>query len=173
MAITREKKEQIVKDLSDKLAKQKSVVFADFTGLKVKDLSDLKSNLRKENAEFKVAKKTLMGIAFKNNGIEADPESMAGEVALVMGYGDEVAPAKLLHEFAKTNQNIKILGGLLENKALASEQVVALAQLPSKQELLARLVGSVSAPTRNFVGVLQGNIRGLVQVLSQIEKSKA
>lgn len=170
MAVSRAKKEEVVKELGDKLAKQKSIVFADFTGLKVKDLGELKAKLRQSNAEFKVAKKTLMRVAFKEKGIDVDPKGLAGELALVMGYGDEVAPAKLVYEFSKTNENVKILGGLLENNALSVAQVTSLAQLPSKQELLAKMVGSISAPTRNFVGVLQGNIRGLVQVLSQIKK---
>ena len=170
MPISRAKKEEIVKELGTKLAKQKSIVFADFTGLKVKDLTALKIKLRQNNAEFKVAKKTLMKVAFQEKGIDIDPKTLAGEVALVMGYGDEVAPAKMVYEFSKTNQNIKILGGLLENNALTIAQVNSLAMLPSKQELLAKLVGSISAPSRNLVGVLQGNIRGLVQVLSQIKK---
>jgi large subunit ribosomal protein L10 len=169
MAVSKQKKQEIVKELAEKLGRQKAVVFADFTGLKVKDLADLKSKLRKQDAEFKVAKKTLMKVAFKEKGIAVDPESLAGEIALVMGYNDETAPAKMVYEFSKTNQNIKILGGLLENKLLAADQVLNLAKLPSKPELLAKLVGSISSPSRNFVGVLQGNIRGLVTVLSKIK----
>ncbi|MFA6376905.1 MAG: 50S ribosomal protein L10 [Candidatus Paceibacterota bacterium] len=170
MPISKAKKEEIVKELGEKLGRQKAVVFADFTGLKVKDLGTLKTSLRKQNAEFKVAKKTLMKVAFKEKGIDTDPKTLAGEIALVMGYGDEVAPAKLVYEFSKTNQNIKILGGLLENKMLSIEQVMSLAKLPSKLELHAKLVGTLSSPTRNFVGVLQGNLRGLVTVLSKIKK---
>lgn len=170
MAISKNRKKEIVKELGDKLAKQKSMVFADFAGLKVKDLSELKAKLRASGAEFKVAKKTLMKVAFKEKGIAADPKELSGEIALVMGYDDEVAPAKIVYEFSKTNQNVKILGGLLENKMLAVEQIMALAKLPSKQELLAKLVGSLSSPSRGFVSVLSGNLRGLVRVLSQIKK---
>jgi len=170
MAISKAKKEEIVKELGVKLGKQKSTVFADFTGLKVKDLSVLKAKLRQGNSEFKVAKKTLMRVAFREKGIDLDPKTLNGEVALVMGYGDEVAPAKMVYEFSKTNPNVKILGGILENNMLTIAQVTSLAQLPSKQELLAKLVGTISAPSRNFVGVLQGNIRGLVTVLSKIKK---
>ncbi len=170
MAVSRAKKEEVVKELSTKLAKQKSIVFVDFIGLKVKDLGDLKAKLRQSDAEFKVAKKTLMRVAFKERGIDIDSKTLVGEVALVMGYGDETAPAKMVYEFSKTNQNVKILGGMLENNALTIAQVANLAQLPSKQELYAKLVGTISAPSRNFVGVLQGNIRGLIQVLSQIKK---
>jgi large subunit ribosomal protein L10 len=171
MAISKQKKKDIVKDLSEKLARQKALFFADFSGIKVKDLADLKAKLRQENAELKVAKKTLMKVAFKEKGISTDPKTLVGEIALVMGYGDQVAPAKTLHEFSKTNEKIKILGGLLEGQTLAAAQVMELAKLPSKQELLARLVGSISAPSRNFVQVLQGNIRGLITVLSGIKKA--
>lgn len=170
MAVSKTKKREIVKELGAKMDKQKVTVFADFTGLKVKDLSELKAKLRQGDSEFKVAKKTLMRVVFKDKGIQMDPKSLSGEIALVMGYSDEVAPAKVIYEFSKTNPNIKILGGLLENKQIAAGQVLNLAKLPSKQELFAKLVGSISAPSRNLVGVLQGNLRGLVSVLSQIKK---
>lgn len=159
--------------MTEKLDRQKAAVFADFSGLKVKDLTDLKNKLRQKGAEFKVAKKTLMNLALKEKGIDADAKVMAGEIAMVMGYDDEVSAAKEVHQFSKTNQNLKILGGLLENKLIDAPQVMALALLPSKLELLAQLTGSLSAPSRNFVGVLQGNLRGLIQALSQIQKSKA
>jgi len=171
MPITKQKKQEIVKELAEKLGRQKAAVFADFSGLKVKDLTDLKNRLRQKGAEFKVAKKTLMNLALKQKGIDADTKAMAGEIAMAMGYDDEVSAAKELREFSKTNQNLKILGGLLENKLIDAAQVLSLAQLPSKPELLARLAGSLASPSRNFVGVLQGNLRGLVQVLSQIQKS--
>jgi len=88
-----------------------------------------------------------------------------------MGYGDQTAPAKTLYEFSKTNEKLKILGGILENNVLSIPQVLSLAQLPSKQELLAKAVGSISAPPRNLVNVLQGNIRNLINVLSQIKNN--
>jgi len=173
MPITKQKKQEIIKELADKLDRQKAAVFADFSGLKVKDLTDLKNKLRQKGAEFKVAKKTLMNLALKQKGIDADTKAMAGEIAMAMGYDDEVSAAKELQEFSKTNPNLKILGGLLENKLIDAAQVLSLALLPSKAELLAQLTGSLAAPSRNFVGVLQGNLRGLVQALSQIQKSKA
>lgn len=170
MAISKAKKKEIVVALGEKIAKQKAMVFADFTGLKVKDLNDLKIKLKENGAEFKVAKKTLMTIVFKEKHIAADPKKMAGEMALVMGYADEVSPAKVVYEFSKTNKNIKILGGYLENKEIGLAEVVALAQLPGKQQLLANLVGSLSAPASNFACVLQANITGLVRVLSLAKK---
>ena len=170
MAITKQKKREIIDDLAARLEKQKAVVFADFAGLKVKDISDLKVKLRAGGAEFKVAKKTLMKAAFAQRGLDFDPKPLEGQIAMAIGYQDEVVAAKVLQEFSKTNRNLKILGGLLENKTLSLSEVLNLALLPSKAELLAKLAGTLSAPPRNFASVLQGNIRGLVTVLSKIKK---
>jgi len=172
MAITKAKKQEVVKEISDKLAKQKAIVFADFTGLKVKDLSNLKKNLKLSVSEFKVAKKTLMAVAFKDQKIDIDPELMPGQVALVFGYKDEVAPARAVYEFSKTNEHVKIIGGYLQGQALSVEQVVALAKLPTREQLLANMVGSMASPIRGFAQVLNGNLRGLVMALSEIQKSK-
>lgn len=172
MAITKAKKQEIVKELSDKLARQKALVFADFTGIKVKDLSDLKKKLKLGAAEFKVAKKTLMTVAFKDQKINIDPEQMSGEVGLVLGYGDEVVPARVVWEFSKTNNNIKIIGGYLQGSPLSVQEVTALAKLPSREQLLANIVGNLASPMRGLAAVLNGNLRGLVLALSEIQKSK-
>jgi large subunit ribosomal protein L10 len=172
MATTKAKKEEVVKELGAKLAKQKALVFADFKGLKVKDLSNLKKKLKSVVSEFKVAKKTLMAVAFEDQKINVDPKNMAGEIALILGYNDEVAPAKTVYEFSKTNEHIKIIGGYLNGQSLSMEEVVLLAKLPSKEQLLANLVGSLSQPMRGFAQVLNGNLRGLVIALSEIQKSK-
>ena len=158
-----------MKDLTEKVAKQKAIVFADFTGLKVKDLSTLKAKLKQVGAEFKVAKKTLMNLAFKETNVAVEPSVLTGEVALVLGYADETSAAKITYEFSQVSKNLKILGGYVENRLLGVDEVVALAKLPSKQQLLANLVGTMSAPARGFASVLQGNIRGLVYLLSQIK----
>jgi large subunit ribosomal protein L10 len=123
-------------------------------------------------AEFKVAKKTLLAVAFKEQKIDIDPKAMTGEVGLILGYKDEVAPAKAVYEFSKTNEHIKIIGGYLNGQSLSIEEVVSLAKLPTKEQLLANLVGSLSQPMRGFAQVLNGNLRGLVIALSEIQKSK-
>lgn len=173
MAVSKQKKAEIVKQLSDKISRQQAIIFADFTGVKVKDLSSLKMKLKQANAEFKVAKKTLMQVAFKGQKIDFDAKSLEGEIGLALGYGDPVSPAKIVYEFSKTNDKIKILGGYLQGRALAIPEVMSLALLPSREQLLANLVGSLSSPMRGFASVLQGNIRGLVLALSQIQKTKA
>ncbi|MBU2036702.1 50S ribosomal protein L10 [Patescibacteria group bacterium] len=168
---TKQQKETIVKELTDKLGKIKSVVFADYTGLSVAKLTELRRKLSAQSGELKIAKKTLIDISFKQSGIAGiDTKNMNGQVAVAFGYQDEVGPAKILNDFAKRNEQLKILGGILENKFIDKLSVLSLAKLPSKQELLGKLVGTVAAPMSGLLNVLQGNLRGLVRVLSQINR---
>lgn len=171
MALTKEQKQKILDDLKEKITKQKAMVFVDFTGLKVKDLFDLRRKLKSTDSQLKVAKKTLIKIAFKKRKFEEiDIKKLKGEIALVFGFKDEISPAKIIHQFTQTNPNLKILGGFLENKFHNTEEIITLAQLPTREELLERLTRSVSAPISNFVNVLEGNIKGLIYALSAIKK---
>ena len=169
MALTKAQKKKILDELKEKIAKQTVMIFVDFTGLKVKDLSSLRKKLKSVGNEIKVAKKTLMGIAFKKAKLEIEPKKMSGEVALVFSYKDQISPAKMVYQFSQENPNLKILGGFFENKFREAEEIIALAKLPSREELLAKLVGSISSPISNFVNVLQANIKGLLQVLTQVK----
>ncbi len=101
MALTKTQKQEVLEDLKEKIAKQKAVVFVDFTGLKVKALSDLRKKIKAAGDEIKIAKKTLFGIAFKKAGFEFDSKKLKGEIALVFGYKDEISPAKITNQFAK------------------------------------------------------------------------
>jgi large subunit ribosomal protein L10 len=170
---TKEQKKKIIKDMVSKIKEAKSVVFSDFKGVKVKDLTELKKELRKEEIDFKVSKKTLINLAFKEAGIEVNTKTMEGQVAVSISSKDEVAPAKIISNFSKKNENLKILGGVLEKKVMNIEEVKSLAKLPGKEELLAKLVGTLQAPISGFVNVCAGNIRGLVQVIKSISESKS
>jgi len=167
MALTREQKRKIIEDLKEKIAKQKAMIFVDFAGLKVKDLSSLRKRIKAAGNELKIAKKTLLGLIFKKAGIEIETKKLKGEIAVVFGYSDEISPAKIIWQFSQGNPNLKILGGFFEKKFREAQDIVSLAQLPSKEELLAKLVGSISAPISNFINVLQGNIKGLIAVLAK------
>jgi len=167
MAATREQKKAILEELDKKIEKHKAIIFFDFTGLKVKDFSNLRKSIKAVGDELKVVKKTLMEIAFKKAKIEADPKKMPGEIALVFGYKDGMGPAKTIYQFSKKNENLKILGGFFEDKFRTAEDIIVLAQLPFREELLAKLLGTISAPVSNFVRVLQGNIKGLITVLAK------
>ena len=168
---TKQQKETIVKELTDKLSKIKSVVFADYTGLTVTKLTKLRRDLRKQGVDIQVAKKTLIDLSLKKAGItDTDAKKMPGQLAVVMSYEDEVAPAKIVYGFSRKEERLKILGGILNNIFIDKDGVVGLAKLPSRAELLAKAVGSIAAPLRGMVTVLQGNLSGLVRVLSQIKK---
>lgn len=170
---TRLQKEELVKSLAQKLKDSKAVVFSDFKGLAVKDMTVLRNELREKGIDFKVLKKTLISIALKDAGIEMDLKKMEGQIAIAVSQGDEVEAAKIIAKMTKINENLKIAGGILGKKILSKEEVMALSKLPSKEELLAKLVGTLNAPVSGFVNVLAGNIRGLVQVLKAVSESKA
>jgi large subunit ribosomal protein L10 len=169
---TKSQKEAIVKELAEKLKQSKAVVFSDFKGFTVKDMTTLRKELREQGVDISVVKKTLINLALKDAKMEADVKKMEGQIAIAVSAGDEVAAAKILAKFAKANENLKIVGGILGTKELTAEEVNALAKLPSKEELLAKLVGTLNAPVSGFVNVLSGNLRGLVQVLKAVADSK-
>ncbi|SRR3989339_838278 len=173
MAKTKEDKKQIVADLTDKVKRMKSAVFANYEGMTVPQTQELRRALGAEGAEYSVAKKTLLGVAMKKAGKEMDPKTVEGNFATIFGYEDEVAPARIVAKFAKSNEALKIAGGILEGTFVSKEKVIMLSKLPSKQELLAKVVGSINAPISGFVSVLAGNLRNLVYVLSAIKDNKS
>lgn len=170
MAKTKEQKKKTLEDLKEKIKRQKTIIFIDFAGLKVRDMTDLRKRLKRVDGQLKVAKKTLISLALKDSGLKAEMNKLKGEIGMVFSYKDEIAPAKAIYQFGQENVNLKILGGFFENEFKSAEDFISFAQLPSRQELLARLTGSILAPVSNFVRILEGNLKGLVCVLSAIKK---
>ena len=172
--LTKQQKIELVKELAEKIKVAKSAVFVDYKGLKVKDSTDLKKSLRKAGVDYVVVRKTLLDIALKNAGIEgASIKALDGQIALSLSNTDEISGAKIIDTFSKTNENVKMLGGVLGKQVMNAEEVKALAKIPSKEELLAKLVYTLNAPVSGFVNVLAGNLRGLVQVLNAVKEQKA
>jgi large subunit ribosomal protein L10 len=172
MAKSRQSKEVILAQVKEKFGQSKAVVFADHTGLKVKDTEELRNRCKAENVEFLAVKKTLMEKILKELGFETGAIDFSGSLALIFGYDDEVAPARIAHQFARTNSQLSFRGGVVEGKIVDIVGVTALATLPTKNELYAKLVGSINAPISGFVNILAGNLRGLVTVLSAIKDNK-
>lgn len=178
MARSRDSKKDILEKLEQNIARSTSLFFTNLKGLTVQQAEDLRKSCRKEGIDCLMAKKTLLKLAFKNKGIEGvDPKKLEGEIALAFGYGDEVAPAKVLSSFAKKHEMFGILGGIILShtagpEILDGKKVQQLAKLPSREELLSSLVGSLSSPMRGFVSVLGGNMRGLVQVLKSLADTR-
>ncbi|SRR3989339_769680 len=173
MAKTRQQKEVSIKQLADVLKTAKSAVFASVDGLKITDTDELRKNCRAQKVSYIISKRTLLKRALKDAGIEISDEALKGSVALIAGIEDEVAPAQIAAQFAKKRDVMKFLGGILEGKVIDANMVTALAALPSKKALLAQLVGTLNAPISGFANVLAGNLRGLVNVLNNIQKSKS
>lgn len=173
MPQTREQKKKIVEEIRDKFKKQKIAFFVDFKGLKTRDLSDLKRSLKKAQSELVVAKKTLLGLALKGGELNFDVKRLEGQIAVVFGFKDEILPAKIVYQFSQKNEKLKVLGGIFDGNIIEKEKIIELAQLPSKEELLAGLVGRISSPIYGLVNVLQGNIKGLITILAKAKAEKA
>jgi len=170
--LTRLQKEELVKELTEKIKSSKSIVFADYRGVKANEVRSLKSELKKEGTNLQVIKKKLVDLSLKNAKIEIDTKNFEGQLAITVSENDEVAPARVISKFAKDNENLKILGGVLGDKPMTAEEVNDLAKLPSKEELIAKVVGTIKAPLSGLANVLSGNTRGLVNVLKAIADSK-
>ena len=172
MPLTREKKTKIVEELTEMFKKQKIAVFSDFRGVGVSKLTALRREMKKAGAEFKVAKKTFLRIALKAVGIDYDPKGLEGEIGVIFGYEDQIAPVKSAVKFGKENKTFKLLKGILDGKFIEGKEVLMLAKLPSREQLLAKLVWVLNSPIQGFHNVLQGNLRSLLIVLNKIQDKK-
>ena len=169
MPKTKQQKQEILNQLSENLNQQKALVFIDFKGLKVGDMTTLRSQLKEAGSRLVVAKKTLFSKVLKKKGIEADLKSIDAQIGTIFAFENPMTPLRIVNTFAKTNENVKIVGGYFENELQSASSIVAIANLPTKDELLARLVGTIAAPMSGLATVLQGNIKGLITVLSKIK----
>jgi len=173
MAKTREQKEVSVHALVQDIKDSKSAVFANFQGLKVSESEELRQKCRENGVRYTASKKTLIKHALSETGFDVDTKQFEGGVAAIFGTEDEVAPAQIIAEFAKSHDVTTIFGGILEGKYIDATKVIELSKLPSKQQLLGQLVGTLNAPISGFANVLAGNIRGLVTVMNAIKEQKA
>lgn len=158
--------------LQDKMSRAKSAVLSDFRGLTVSQVTKLRNKLRAAGVDYKVSKNTLLTIAAKNVGIEGLDDYLKGPTAVAYSYDDPVLPAKLIAEFAKEAKLLQIKAGFLNGKALSAAQVTALANLPAKEVLIAKLLGTLNAPATNLVGILTAPTRSLVYALEAVRKAK-
>ncbi|MDO8638162.1 MAG: 50S ribosomal protein L10 [Candidatus Daviesbacteria bacterium] len=172
MPKTKAQKIAKVADLTQKLGKAKSVVFADYQGLTMNQLSDLRNKLRDAGAEFEVTKNSLLNIALPASSLQVPASSLEGPTATLFSYEDEIAPIKILVKAFKDAQKGSVKAGLLNNDILDALSITRLANLPTKLELQTKMVGSLSSPLYGLVNVLQGNLRGLVQALNQVKMQR-
>jgi len=174
----RAEKEVTIAELQERLKASHLAIIANYRGLKVADLRKLRRDLRQVGGQFVVAKNTLLRLAARREGREEPFASLlAGPTAVAFATADPVAVAKVITAAASTTRILQVRGAVLDGKALTPEDVAALATLPPREELLAKMLGSLQAPASRLVGTLSGVARQLVYVLQaraqQLEQSQA
>ncbi|GAB6061657.1 50S ribosomal protein L10 [Deferrisoma palaeochoriense] len=170
--VNKTQKQEAVQELREMFEKAQGIVVSEFRGLTVAQANALRRGLEKEGAGHKVVKNTLARIAVQGTPYEPLVDEFVGPTAVSFTFGDPVALAKAVVDFAKANPQITIRSGGLPGRAITAAEVEALAKLPSREQLLGQFVGVLAGPIRGLLGVLSGVPRGFVQVLSQIQKQK-
>lgn len=169
MALTKEKKNEVVAEVSDLLGSSRLTVVAAYQGTTVKAIQDLRRQARNNGTSIKVIKNRLVVKAITANDTlkSADTSALNGMLLYAFNSEDEVAPAQALANFAKTQPTIKFVGGITaDGNFIDASEVTVLASLPSKDQLRGMLVGTIGAPLSGFVNVLSGNVRGVLNVLN-------
>ena len=175
MSITRNHKEVVVSTLQGGIGESGSVVLADFTGINVEAMTELRIQMREAGIVFTVVKNTLLRRAFEEIGIKPDEEIFGilnGPTAIAYSE-DEVAPARIIKAFSKAHKGLLVMkGGFVAGKSFSADEVISLADMPSKEELLARVIGSMNSPLQGFVMVTSGIIRKFLYAVNAIGESK-
>lgn len=162
-----------VNELTQKMAGSKAIFLADFTGLDVASVTDLRSQLRKASVEYKVVKNRLAKRAAQEAGIAGLDQYFAGPTAIAFAKEDPVEPAKILQKFIDAGGKVAIKSGLVDGQIISADQFKALASLPSREQLLAQVVRAAQGPLYGLSGVLSGLLRNLVGVVAAIEKKQS
>ncbi len=168
----KEKKAQVVQELKDRFSNSSSAILVDYKGLNVQEVTELRNTFRQAGIEYKVYKNTLTEIAAKELGLEGLIPFLEGPTAIAFSEHDPVAPAKILTDAIKKYRKIEFKVGVVDGKVIDVDGVKALADLPSREELIAKMLGSMNAPIANLVGVLSGVPRALVYALNAIKEQK-
>jgi large subunit ribosomal protein L10 len=161
-----------VEQLEGRLKKATAVFLTDFRGLTVGEITQLRGKLREAGVEYRVVKNRLLGIAGKASGVEELGALLEGPTAAAFTSGDPVAAAKIIQEFSRLSRKLAIKGSIVSGRVYDEARTRALADLPGRQELLAKVVGTIAAPLTGFAGVLAALPRNLVYALDQLQKQR-
>jgi large subunit ribosomal protein L10 len=167
VALTREEKAQIIEEYTEKVSRAEAAYIADYRGLSVKEIGDFRTEIRKANpvAELEIGKNTLFRIAFEKAGWVVPTDLLEGPTAVLLTYDDPASPAKVLKEYAKKNEKVKVKGGAVRSAVLDVKGVEAMADLPTKDELRATVVGTLQGPAQTLFSTITAPLREIVQVL--------
>jgi len=173
MAVTRDEKAVQLKELKEKFSQASSIIFTNYIGLKVSEVSDLRKKLREAGAEMKVAKKTLMQIAASEQGLpELEDKNMTGPVACIFSFEDPAIGAQIAFKYGKDHPQISFVGGIFEGKLLTKSDAKSFATIPNKQVLLAMFAGMIRSPLVSFASMCNGPLTGFARATSELAKKK-
>jgi large subunit ribosomal protein L10 len=170
--LERSKKEKIIAELHKKLGRASAAILTDFKGLTVAQITSLRDSLAVEKVDYQVVKNTLMRLACKQTGASVLDPMLTGTCAVAIAFGDPALPARIIKKFSKTNEKLKLKAGALGNRLIDPGQILALADLPPREELLAKMLGTLNAVPTSLVTVLSGVPRAFVCVLAAIQRQK-
>ena len=170
---TKEFKSQKIEYYKKQFENAKVAVVADYRGLSVEEITELRRGLQAADADLTVTKNTLCKVAAQGSSFEVISELMQGPTAIAFGFGDEVAAAKILAKFIKENKKGEIVGAVLEGKVLSADEAKQLASMPSKEELYAKILGSINSPASSLVYGINGVMSALVRAVDAVAKQKA
>ncbi len=166
-------KQEKVEAMKENFAKAKVAVVTEYRGLTVEEITNLRRKLQKEHSDYMVTKNTLAKLASKGTQFEVLADTLKGPVAIAFGFQDEVAPAKILTKFIKDVKKGEIIAAALDGKLLNAKETQVLADLPSKEELYAKMLGSINSPATGIVGAVNAVMSSLVRAMDQVAKQKA
>ena len=172
MALSKKKKEELVAEYVDLLEQSEAIFLTQYTGLNVKKLQQLRSEARKAEGTYRVTKNTLLLLALEETGKPAPAELLTGQLATGFALQEAPSLAKVLTEFAKNEELFAIKGGIMGDELLTIEQVEALANLPTMDELRAMILSLIQGPARNIASTVAGGVRQMVNVLDAYAKSE-
>jgi large subunit ribosomal protein L10 len=173
MKMNRAKKDEVVEQLIARLEQSPNLYLTDFTGLAVKPMTDLRRRLREAGVGYAVVKNSLVLRAFASASVKGLEDVVSGPTAVVFAGEEPVTAAKLLAQFKKDHEQLTLKAGLVEGRRLEAEEIIRLATLPSRQELLGQLAGAMQAPLQGFVGALSGLLQQFVGAVEALRAQRA
>ncbi len=169
---TKEFKNEKIEYYKKQFEQAKVAVVTDYRGLTVEEITELRRSLQAQNSDLTVTKNTLCKVASKDTNFEVIAKLMQGPTAIAFGFGDEVAAAKVLAKFIKENKKGEILGAVLDGNVLSADEAKKLASMPSREELIAKMLGSINSPATGLVYSINGVMSALVRALAAVRDTK-
>jgi len=166
-------KENKISQMKEKIDKAQVAIVTEYKGYTVEEITNLRRSLQKEDGDYMVTKNTLAKLAIKDTPYEVLSDSLKGPVAIAFGYGDQVAPAKALSKFIKDTKKGEIIAAAMDGKLMSADEAKSLANLPSKAEIYAKMLGCVNSPASGIVGGINGVMSALVRAVAAVRDQKA